>query len=148
MVEDRYFYDPEAGQLHRRSVTSTISTNATAASTRSLSGRYIPISALTTAISTTWSATMPGGIHGVRRMVADFHRRGVKVFFPFHGLGPGNRDSGTADWDATAKLMAEIGADGVNGDTLRRPPSRIPNSLRRRRTSGGASSRNSFSISL
>lgn len=65
---------------------------------------------------------MPGGVPGVKQMVADFHRRGVKVLFPFMAWDQGTHDVGAADWDATAKLMAEVGADGINGDTLRGIP--------------------------
>ena len=65
---------------------------------------------------------MPGGVAGVKQMVADFHRRGVKVLFPFMPWDQGTRDIGTANWEATAQLMAEVGADGINGDTLRGIP--------------------------
>jgi formylglycine-generating enzyme required for sulfatase activity len=61
---------------------------------------------------------MPGGIPALRQMVEDFHRRGVRVFFPTMPWDTGTRDVGMPYWEATAKLMAEIGADGVNGDTF------------------------------
>ena len=61
---------------------------------------------------------LPGGIPALRAMIADFHRRGVKVFFPTMPWATGSRDEGRPNADAIAKLMAEIGADGVNGDTM------------------------------
>lgn len=61
---------------------------------------------------------MPGGISGVKQMVADFHRRGVKVLFPETPWDLGTRDEGAKDWDAQARLMKEVGADGVLGDTV------------------------------
>jgi iron(II)-dependent oxidoreductase len=60
---------------------------------------------------------MPGGAAGVRQMVADFHRRGVHVLFPMMMWDQGTRDPGKSWPDAIATLMAEIGADGINGDT-------------------------------
>ena len=61
---------------------------------------------------------LPGGIPALRKMVADFHRRGVRVLFPTMPWDNGTRDVGMPYWTATAKLMAEIEADGVNGDTF------------------------------
>jgi iron(II)-dependent oxidoreductase len=61
--------------------------------------------------------SMPGGIPGVRQMVADFHHRNVRVFFPMMMWDQGTRDPGKSWPDAIASLMSEIGADGVNGDT-------------------------------
>jgi len=61
--------------------------------------------------------SMPGGAAGVRQMVADFHRRGVRVLFPMMMWDQGTRDPGKSWPDAIATLMAEIGADGINGDT-------------------------------
>jgi gamma-glutamyl hercynylcysteine S-oxide synthase len=61
--------------------------------------------------------SMPGGVAGVKQMITDFHRRGVRVLFPMMMWDQGTRDPGTPWPDAIASLMAEIGADGINGDT-------------------------------
>ena len=61
--------------------------------------------------------TMPGGVDGVKKMVADFHRRGVRVLFPMMMWDQGTRDPGKPWPDAIAELMKEIDADGINGDT-------------------------------
>jgi formylglycine-generating enzyme required for sulfatase activity len=61
--------------------------------------------------------SMPGGVEGVRRMVADFHRRGVRVLFPMMMWDEGTRQPAHGWPDAIAALMSHIGADGVNGDT-------------------------------
>ena len=39
--------------------------------------------------------SMPGGVAGVRQMVADFHRRGVRVLFPMMMWDQGTRDPGS-----------------------------------------------------
>ena len=61
--------------------------------------------------------SMPGGVDGLKQMVADFHRRGVKVMFPMMMWDQGTRDPGKPWPDAIADFMKEIGADGINGDT-------------------------------
>jgi gamma-glutamyl hercynylcysteine S-oxide synthase len=61
--------------------------------------------------------SMPGGIAGVREMIADFHRRGVRVLFPMMMWDQGTRQPDRSWPDEIASLMAEIGADGINGDT-------------------------------
>jgi gamma-glutamyl hercynylcysteine S-oxide synthase len=67
-----------------------------------------------------WDLTrdLPGGVEGLRQVVEQFHKRNVKVLFPTMAWDNGTRDPGVPHWEATAKLMAEIGADGVNGDTF------------------------------
>lgn len=61
--------------------------------------------------------SMPGGVAGLRQMVASFHRRGVKVLFPMMMWDQGTH-SPLQPWpDAIAALMKELGADGINGDT-------------------------------
>jgi formylglycine-generating enzyme required for sulfatase activity len=55
---------------------------------------------------------------GVKKMVADFRRRGVKVFFPVMPWDAGTNQAGMPLWETAAKDMAQIGADGLNGDTM------------------------------
>jgi iron(II)-dependent oxidoreductase len=116
MVEDRFFYDPVA---NRYTVDRYLD---------DLDKRYGGIDAVL--IWPTYSnmgidnrnqhdmiRSMPGGVAGVRQMIADFHRRRVRVLFPMMMWDQGTRDPGKPWPDAIASLMAEIGADGINGDT-------------------------------
>jgi formylglycine-generating enzyme required for sulfatase activity len=116
MVQDRYFYSPEAG---RYTVDRYLD---------DLEKRYGGIDAVLV-----WSTypnmgiddrnqlqmveSMPGGIEGVRQMVADFHRRGVRVLFPMMMWDEGTHQPDQPWPQAIAALMKQIGADGVNGDT-------------------------------
>ena len=61
--------------------------------------------------------SMPGGVEGVRQMVADFHRRGVRVLFPMMMWDEGTHQPSQPWPQAIAELMKQIDADGVNGDT-------------------------------
>jgi iron(II)-dependent oxidoreductase len=65
---------------------------------------------------------LPGGIPGVRGMVEQFHRRGVKVFFPFLAWDTGTRGEGASSATVMAQLLKEVGADGINFDTLESVP--------------------------
>jgi gamma-glutamyl hercynylcysteine S-oxide synthase len=116
MVEDRYFYDPVA---HKYTVDRYLD---------DLEKRYGGIDAVL--IWPTYPnmgidnrnqhdlvRSMPGGVPGVRQMIADFHRRGVRVLFPMMMWDQGTRSPGMSWPDAIASTMAEIGADGINGDT-------------------------------
>jgi formylglycine-generating enzyme required for sulfatase activity len=116
MVHDRYFYDPVA---HKYTVDRYLD---------DLDKRYGGIDAVLI-----WSTypnmgiddrdqldmvrSMPGGEAGVRQMVDDFHRRGVRVLFPMMMWDQGTHDPGKPWPDAIAELMKSINADGVNGDT-------------------------------
>ncbi|HEY8661593.1 MAG TPA: SUMF1/EgtB/PvdO family nonheme iron enzyme [Hanamia sp.] len=63
-------------------------------------------------------ADMPGGLAGVRKMVQDFKKRGVRVFFPIMIWDKGTRDIGMPMPLAIVSEMKSIGADGLNGDTM------------------------------
>jgi len=65
---------------------------------------------------------LPGGVPGLRRMVEQFHQHGVKVFFPVLAWDGGTRDEGVTPWIAMSQLLKEIGADGINFDTLESVP--------------------------
>jgi formylglycine-generating enzyme required for sulfatase activity len=121
MVEDRYFYDVEAGRYTVDKYLDDLDKRYGGIDSVLVWPVY-PNIGIDNRNQYDMVRAMPGGVAGVKRMVADFHRRGVKVFFPFMAWDQGTRDSGAADWDVVAKLMAEIGADGINGDTLRGIP--------------------------
>jgi hypothetical protein len=62
---------------------------------------------------------LPGGLDGVRQLVSDFHKRGVRVLFPYNPWDRGTRDSGAPDSNSLNEVIAHTGADGFNGDTMR-----------------------------
>ena len=68
---------------------------------------------------------LPGGVPGLREMIQKFHRRGVKVFFPIIAWDTGTRQENAAPWDALSQLLKDIGADGVNFDTLETIPAQF-----------------------
>ena len=65
---------------------------------------------------------MPGGLTGVRQMVADFKAAGVRVMFPIMFWDNGTHDPGAPWSQILPSLMAQLGADGLNGDTMRSIP--------------------------
>lgn len=116
MVQDRYFYDPVA---HKYTVDRYLD---------DLEKRYGGIDAVL--IWPTYPnmgiddrnqhdmiRSMPGGLTGVRQMVEDFHKRGVRALFPMMMWDQGTREPGKSWPDAIAEVMKEVDADGVNGDT-------------------------------
>ncbi|MGB9431950.1 MAG: SUMF1/EgtB/PvdO family nonheme iron enzyme, partial [Candidatus Acidiferrum sp.] len=116
MVQDRYFYDPVAGKY---TVDRYLD---------DLQERYGGIDAVLI-----WPTNpnmgidnrnqhdmircMPGGVAGVRQMIADFHKRGVRVLFPMMMWDQGTREPAKSWPEEIAQLMKEMGADGINGDT-------------------------------
>jgi formylglycine-generating enzyme required for sulfatase activity len=121
MCEDRYFYDPVA---RRYTVDRYLD---------DLEARYGGIDSVL--IWPVYSnvgidnrnqhdmlRAMPGGLAGVRAMVQDFHRRGVRVLFPMMPWEAGTRQEGVTLAQAVARDFAEAGIDGVNGDTMRGIP--------------------------
>jgi formylglycine-generating enzyme required for sulfatase activity len=117
MIHERFFYDPVAGQYtvdrylddleHRYGGIDSV-----------LVWQSYPNIGIDYRNQYDLLRDMPGGVAGVRQMIADFHRRGVRVLFPVMVWDQGTRDEGVPNWTATAHLLAEVGADGVNGDTL------------------------------
>ncbi len=61
---------------------------------------------------------LPGGVAELKRVVEKFHKHGVRVLFPVMMWDQGTRDEGIPNWQATSRFLVEIGADGINGDTL------------------------------
>jgi iron(II)-dependent oxidoreductase len=117
MIEDRYFYDPVAGHYTVDRYLDDLKQRYGGIDSVLIWHTY-PNIGLDDRNQNDLLRDMPGGIKGVRKMVDDFHRRGVRVLFPIMLWDQGTRDEGKTNWDATASLFADINVDGLNGDTL------------------------------
>ncbi len=121
MVEDRFFYDPKTGRY-----TSDRYLDDVDARYGGIDGVLIwpvyPNIGIDNRNQFDLLRDLPGGIPALRQLVGDFHRRNVRVFFPMMPWDTGTKDEGLPFWDAVAKLMAAVGADGVNGDTFQGIP--------------------------
>jgi len=116
MVHDRYFYDPVAGKYTVDRYLDDLEKRYGGIDAVLVWAVY-PNAGIDDRNEHDMARSMPGGIEGLKQMVADFHRRGVKVLFPMMMWDQGTSDPGT-DWPtAFAEFMKEIDADGVNGDT-------------------------------
>ena len=116
MVQDRYFYDPVARKYTVDRYLDDLQKRYGGIDSVLIWPTY-PNMGIDNRNQHDMIRCMPGGIEGVKQMVADFHRRGVRVLFPMMMWDQGTRDSGESWPNAIAKIMADIGADGINGDT-------------------------------
>ena len=62
--------------------------------------------------------SLPGGLPGLKVLVDEFHRQGVKVLLPYNPWDTGTNRSGKGDVEALVDLVQAVGADGFNGDTM------------------------------
>ena len=116
MVHDRYLYDPITGKYTVDRYLDDVEKRYGGIDAVLVWPVY-PNAGIDDRNQHDMARSMPGGVEGVKQMVADFHRRGVKVLFPMMMWDEGTRDPGT-DWPtAFAEFMKQIDADGVNGDT-------------------------------
>jgi len=116
MVEDRYFYDPDTGRYTVDRYLDDL--EARFGGVDSVLLWYIyPNIGVDDRSQFDLVDDLPGGIEGLRQAVADFHRRGVKVFLPTMPWDHGTREGDAPDWDRIADIVAAVGADGINGDT-------------------------------
>jgi len=116
MVQDRYFYDPVARSYTVDRYLDDLEKRYGGIDSVLIWPTY-PNMGVDDRNQHDLIRSMPGGLAGVRQMIADFHRRGVRVLFPMMMWDQGTRDPGEPWPKAIAELMAEIGADGINGDT-------------------------------
>jgi formylglycine-generating enzyme required for sulfatase activity len=117
MVEDRYFYDPVAGKYTVDRYLDDLEKRYGGIDSVLLWPVY-PNIGIDNRNQHDLLHDMPGGMEGVRRMVADFHRRGVRVLFPVMPWDTGTRPEGVPLSEAAARDMKAVGADGINGDTM------------------------------
>jgi formylglycine-generating enzyme required for sulfatase activity len=116
MVQDRYLYDPVAGHYTVDRYLDDLENRYGGIDTVLVWSTY-PNMGIDDRNQLQMVESMPGGVEGVRQMVADFHRRGVRVLFPMMMWDEGTHPPDQPWPDAIAALMKQIDADGINGDT-------------------------------
>jgi formylglycine-generating enzyme required for sulfatase activity len=116
MVHDRYFYDPVAGKYTVDRYLDDLEKRYGGIDAVLIWATY-PNMGIDDRNQQDMVRSMPGGVEGVKQMVSDFHRRGVRVLFPMMMWDQGTRNPSTAWPDAIAVFMKQIDADGINGDT-------------------------------
>jgi formylglycine-generating enzyme required for sulfatase activity len=116
MAQDRYFYDSVAGRYTVDRYLDDLEKRYGGIDSVLIWPTY-PNMGIDNRNQHDMIRAMPGGIAGVKQMIADFHRRHVRVLFPMMMWDQGTRDPGLPWPQAIAELMKEIGADGINGDT-------------------------------
>ncbi len=116
MVQDRYFYDPISGKYTVDRYLDDLQKRYGGIDAVLIWPTY-PNMGIDNRNQHDMIRCMPGGVAGVRQMVADFHKRGVRVLFPMMMWDQGTRKPDKSWPEEIADLMKEIGADGINGDT-------------------------------
>ena len=117
MVEERYLYDPVAGKYTVDRYLDDLESRYGGIDSVLIWPVY-PNIGIDNRNQHDLLHDMPGGLPRLRQMVADFHRRGVRVLFPVMPWDAGTRPEGVPLWAAAARDMKAIGADGINGDTM------------------------------
>ncbi len=116
MVHDRYFYDAAQGKYTVDRYLDDLDKRYGGIDSVLVWATY-PNMGIDDRNQLEMVRSMPGGVEGVKKMVAEFHRHGVRVLFPMMMWDEGTHDPGVPWPDAIAALMKEIDADGINGDT-------------------------------
>lgn len=117
MAHDRYFYDPVAGKYTVERYLDDVKKRYGGIDAVLIWPTY-PNIGIDNRNQYDLLADMPGGMAGVKQMVVDFKKRGVRVFFPIMAWDHGTRK---ITWSMPVALVNEmkiIGADGMNGDTM------------------------------
>jgi formylglycine-generating enzyme required for sulfatase activity len=117
MVEERFFYDPATRQYTVDRYLDDLAKRFGGIDSVLIWQSY-PNIGIDSRSQYDLIRALPGGIPALRQVVDQFHKRGVRVLFPVMVWDQGTHSEGVPNWESTAKLLAEIGADGVNGDTL------------------------------
>src|SRR5579862_999348 len=117
MAEERFFYDPAAGKYTVDRYLDDVEKRYGGIDSVLIWHVY-PNIGIDNRNQWDLARDLPGGISALHKMVEEFHGRGVRVFFPTMPWDTGTRDVGQPYWEPAARLMAETGADGINGDTF------------------------------
>ena len=116
MIHDRYFYDPETQKYTVDKYLADVEARYGGIDSVLIWHTY-PNIGIDSRNQFDMLSDMPGGVPAVKQMIADFHRHGVKVLFPVMVWDQGTHPDPNL-WKQLSDELAEVGADGVNGDTL------------------------------
>ena len=117
MVHDRYFYDPAAQHYTVSRYLDDVDTRYGGIDSVLLWHTY-PNLGIDNRNQFDLFRDLPGGLPALRKMIEEFHQRGVRVLFPVMMWDQGTRDEGMPYETASVKELTGVGADGINGDTL------------------------------
>jgi iron(II)-dependent oxidoreductase len=117
MVEDRYFYDAAAGRYTVDRYLDDVDQRYGGIDSVLIWPVY-PNVGIDNRNQHDLLRDLPGGLEGVRKIIDDFHRRGVHVLFPMMPWEAGTRQEGVSLAKAVARDFQLAGIDGVNGDTM------------------------------
>jgi gamma-glutamyl hercynylcysteine S-oxide synthase len=116
MAHDRYFYDVTNGQYTVNKYLADVRSRYGGIDSILLWPTY-PNMGVDSRNQDQLIRDMPGYPGAVIQMIQEFHKNGVKVLFPYNPWDTGTHDPG-GPWSAALPVtMAQIGADGMNGDT-------------------------------
>lgn len=118
MVEDRYFYDPVAARYTVDRYLDDLESRYGGVDSVILWAIY-PNIGVDHRNQFDLLRDLPGGPAALRGVIADFHRRSVRVFLPIMPWDIGTRDEGRSLAETVVALARDLGADGVFGDTVR-----------------------------
>lgn len=117
MAHDRYFYDPVSGKYTVDRYLNDLKKRYGGIDAVLIWPTY-PNIGIDNRNQYDLVADMPGGVKGVKQMIKDFKKRGIRVFFPIMIWDNGTRSIRIPISTALTKEMKALGADGLNGDTM------------------------------
>jgi iron(II)-dependent oxidoreductase len=121
MVHDRFFYDPVARSYTVDRYLKDVETRYGGIDSVLVWHTY-PNIGIDDRNEYDLFADLPGGREGITKFIADFHSRGVRVLFPAMLWDQGTRKEDVPDAQALSRELADVNADGINGDTLEGVP--------------------------
>ena len=117
LVEDRYFYDPFADKYTVDRYLDDLESRFGGIDSIILWAVY-PNIGIDNRNQNDHLHDLPGGLDAVKNVVADFHRRGVRVVLPIMPWDTGTRAKSAPGWKMLLNDIRRIDADGVFGDTM------------------------------
>ena len=122
LYSDRYFYDPSPSEYTVDRYLDDLKNRFGGVDCVILWHSY-PVLGIDNRNQFDLIRDLPGGISALKNVIKEFHKQGISVLLPIVPWDRGTRDEGEPDWVALTKILGEIGADGVYGDTLNAVPS-------------------------